>query len=122
MLQSIQPFLMSNEETKAEMHHFEFVFRMPHHIPKAELSNSGYVVDSLVLVLHCFMKYNRYEMNVWYALSFGGDTDTNAALTGALSTLMGGIREIPERWLNNLAKKEELLDLADRWAQSMKKN
>ena len=58
-------------------------------------------------------------MNVWYALSFGGDTDTNAALTGALSALMGGFREIPERWLNNLAKKEDLQDLANRWSHSM---
>jgi ADP-ribosylglycohydrolase len=121
MLQSVRPFLNSKEETKNEMHHFENIFRRPQGIPKEELSNSGYVVDSLILVLHCFMKYNRYEMGVWYAVSFGGDTDTNAALTGALYTLNGGKKEIPERWLAPLAKKEELIDLAKRWSESIDK-
>jgi ADP-ribosylglycohydrolase len=121
MLQSVRPFLNSKEETKNEMHHFENIFTRPQGIPKEELSNSGYVVDSLILVLHCFMKYNRYEMGVWYAVSFGGDTDTNAALTGALYTLNGGKKEIPERWLAPLAKKEELIDLAKRWSESIDK-
>jgi ADP-ribosylglycohydrolase len=121
MLQSVGPFLSSKEETKNEMHHFENIFTRPQGIPKEELSNSGYVVDSLILVLHCFMKYNRYEMGVWYAVSFGGDTDTNAALTGALYTLNGGKKEIPERWLAPLAKKEELIDLAKRWSESIDK-
>jgi ADP-ribosylglycohydrolase len=60
-------------------------------------------------------------MGVWYAVSFGGDTDTNAALTGALYTLNGGKKEIPERWLAPLAKKEELIDLAKRWSESIDK-
>jgi ADP-ribosylglycohydrolase len=59
-------------------------------------------------------------MCVWYAISFGGDTDTNAALTGALSALKGGLHEIPKRWLNQLAKKEELFDLTERWFNSLK--
>ena len=119
MLQSVEPFLNSLEETKNEMHHFENIFRRPQGIPKNELSNSGYVVDSLILSFHCYMKYNRYEMRVWYAISFGGDTDTNAALTGALGALDGGIREIPERWLNKLIKKDELIDLAYRWKEAI---
>jgi ADP-ribosylglycohydrolase len=115
-------FLKNNKVTKEELKHFEKIFSFPHHIPKEDISNSGYVVDSLFLSFHCFMKYNRYEICVCYALSFGGDTDTNAALTGALCTLMGGIQEIPERWLNKLSKKNELIDLSNRWNESMRKN
>jgi ADP-ribosyl-[dinitrogen reductase] hydrolase len=120
MLKTVMPYLTSKKDLENELSHFQAIFDGPTSIPKEEISNSGYVVDSLFLSFHCFMRYNRYEMNVWYAISFGGDTDTNAALTGALSALMGGIREIPERWLNNLAKKEDLQDLANRWSHSIK--
>lgn len=119
MLQAVLPYLESKKELKNEMPHFQAIFDGPKSIPKEEISNSGYVVDSLFLSFHCFMRYNRYEMNAWYAISFGGDTDTNAALTGALSALMGGIREIPEKWLNKLARKEDLMDLAFRWGQTI---
>jgi ADP-ribosyl-[dinitrogen reductase] hydrolase len=121
LLQKVVPFLMAKQELKEEMVHFEKILDGPNSIPVQEFSNSGYVIDSLHLCLHCFMKYNRYEMCVWYAISFGGDTDTNAALTGALCTLMGGKREIPERWLSKLAKKDELFDLAERWAMALTK-
>lgn len=118
----ILPFLENNPETKDEMKNFETLFAtLPTQIPREKLSNSGYVVDSLILAIHCFFRYNRYEMGVWYAISFGGDTDTNAALTGALYTLYGGKKEIPARWLNKLAKKEELENLSERWAASINK-
>jgi hypothetical protein len=38
-----------------------------------------------------------------------------------LSALKGGLREIPEKWLNQLAKKEELFDLTERWFNSLEK-
>jgi ADP-ribosyl-[dinitrogen reductase] hydrolase len=113
--------LQFKKETAEELKHFNQLFnKLPQHLNAHEISNSGYVVDSLILCMHCFMKYNRYEMCVWYAISFGGDTDTNAALTGALRALKGGLHEIPKRWLNQLAKKEELFDLTERWFNSLK--
>jgi ADP-ribosylglycohydrolase len=118
---NVVKYLQFKKETSEELKHFNQLFNMlPQHLNAHEISNSGYVVDSLILCIHCFMKYNRYEMCVWYAISFGGDTDTNAALTGALSALKGGLREIPEKWLNQLAKKEELFDLTERWLNSLK--
>jgi ADP-ribosylglycohydrolase len=119
---TILTFLENNPETKDEVKNFEILFtNLPARIPREQLSNSGYVVDSLILAIHCFFRYNRYEMGVWYAISFGGDTDTNAALTGALYTLYGGKKEIPARWLNKLVKKEELENLSQRWASSLNK-
>jgi ADP-ribosylglycohydrolase len=119
-MSKVEKYLTEKKETKDEMVHFEDIFsNFPHKIPVEKILNSGYVVNSLLLCFHCYMKYNRYEMRVWYAISFGGDSDTNAALTGALSTLQYGAKEIPERWLNALAKKEEFYDLAKRWGASL---
>jgi ADP-ribosylglycohydrolase len=76
--------LQFKKETAEELKHFNQLFnKLPQHLTFHEISNSGYVIDSLILCIHCFMKYNRFEMCVCYAISFGGDTDTNAALTGA---------------------------------------
>jgi ADP-ribosyl-[dinitrogen reductase] hydrolase len=121
-VRNVLKYLQLKKETAEELKHYNQLFnKLTQHINAHEISNSGYVVDSLILSIHCFMKYNRYEMCVWYAISFGGDTDTNAALTGGLSALEGGIKEIPERWLNQLAKKNELFDLAERWNKSFNK-
>ena len=39
------------------------------------------------------------------AVSFGYDTDTNAAITGSIAGAMYGQDQIPERWLNQIKKK-----------------
>ena len=36
------------------------------------------------------------------AVSAGGDTDTNAAMAGALSGALNGVGAIPPRWLEGL--------------------
>jgi len=44
----------------------------------------------------------------------GGDTDTNAALAGAVLGARYGASEIPLRWMRYIPQKERLVDLADR--------
>ena len=44
----------------------------------------------------------------------GGDTDTNAALAGAVLGARYGASEIPLRWMEYIPQKERLVDLADR--------
>lgn len=111
-------YFHSNERFKDEIHHFlPFIEARPGTINA--IKNSGYVVHSLELALYSFLKYNRYEMTIKRAIWFGGDTDTNASIAGGLSALYYGMNNIPERWRNNLLKKDEILDLADRWAESI---
>ena len=111
-------YFHANERFKDEIHHFlPFIEAYPGTIN--EIKNSGYVVHSLELALYSFLIHNRYEMTIKRALWFGGDTDTNASIAGGLSALYYGMNNIPERWRNKLLKKEEILDLADRWAKSI---
>jgi ADP-ribosyl-[dinitrogen reductase] hydrolase len=44
----------------------------------------------------------------------GGDTDTNAAVAGAVLGALHGEGAIPKRWIAGLAKRERLLEIADR--------
>jgi ADP-ribosylglycohydrolase len=64
------------------------------------------------------MRYNRYEMIIIQAIKHGGDTDTNAAIAGGLAGITYGARTIPPNWLNELARIEDNVILADRWAMS----
>ena len=55
-----------------------------------------------------------YKDAVLKAVNLGDDTDTTACVTGAIAGLYYGIDSIPQEWLNKLAKKEMIEDIADR--------
>jgi ADP-ribosyl-[dinitrogen reductase] hydrolase len=51
------------------------------------------------------------------AINLGEDTDTTGAVTGGLAGLHYGIGQMPEKWMNVIAKKEMILGLAARFYQ-----
>jgi ADP-ribosylglycohydrolase len=53
------------------------------------------------------------EAMVW-AVNCGGDTDTNAALVGAMIAGRCGIDAVPQRWQESLSSRDELILTADR--------
>jgi ADP-ribosylglycohydrolase len=114
---AIEKYFQSHDKFKNELVHFERLFtHYPDRLPSIE--NSGYVIHSLEAALHSFMRYNRYEMIIIQAIKHGGDTDTNAAIAGGLAGITYGARTIPPNWLNELARKEDIENLAERWALS----
>ena len=50
------------------------------------------------------------------AVNLGDDTDTTAAVTGGLAGLLYGWNTIPDPWLLQLARREDIEDLAERLA------
>ena len=80
------------------------------------IGESGYVVDTLMAAVKSLLCTSTYEDAIMYAVRLGYDTDTNAAVTGALAGAYYGMESIPERWLSKLRKKDMLLDIAERFA------
>lgn len=72
----------------------------------ANLSGSGYVVDSLHTAVDCFEQEDSYEYVVKKAISYGNDTDTTACIAGGIAGIKFGIDGIPQRWRENLRGKE----------------
>ncbi|MCL6594423.1 MAG: ADP-ribosylglycohydrolase family protein, partial [Alicyclobacillus sp.] len=66
---------------------------------------SGYVVATLHAA-RLALREPSYEMVVKRAISFGVDTDTNAAVAGGLAGIRHGLEGIPRRWLEGLRGKE----------------
>ncbi len=79
-----------------------------------EISSSGYVVDSLEAAIWGLLKTDSYEEAVLKAVNLGRDTDTTAAITGGLAGLLYGLESIPQKWIDQLARKDDILDLCDR--------
>jgi ADP-ribosylglycohydrolase len=62
---------------------------------------------------------DSYPNAVLKAVNLGRDTDTTGAITGGLAGLYYGINNIPEKWLQQLARYEEIDDLAWRVAEKL---
>ena len=55
-----------------------------------------------------------YEDAVLKAVNLGSDTDTTGAVTGGLAGLLYGFDKIPENWLQQLARYNDIENLAER--------
>lgn len=83
------------------------------------IGETGYVVDSLMAAVYSILEGNTFEDTILTAINLGYDTDTNAAITGALAGVFYGMEDIPERWLNALRRRDYLKDVAERFAEVM---
>jgi ADP-ribosyl-[dinitrogen reductase] hydrolase len=83
---------------------------------KAEsaVRGSGYVVDSLEAALWCFVNTDTFDAAVLRAANLGDDADTTAAVCGQLAGAYYGAPGIPGRWLERLALRSEITELADK--------
>ncbi len=80
----------------------------------AGMGTGKFILQSLAAAMFCFLAHPRDpESAIICAVNAGGDTDTIGAMTGALSGAFNGAQGIPVRWLDELEKKELLIDLAN---------
>lgn len=81
---------------------------------EAEIQSSGYVVHTLEASLWCLLNHTSYTETVLAAVNLGEDTDTTGAVAGGLAGIYYGTDQIPEVWLNCLARKHDIIELAHR--------
>jgi ADP-ribosyl-[dinitrogen reductase] hydrolase len=81
---------------------------------KEELNPSGFVVDSFLCALWCFINYSNPEKIISEAVNLYGDPDTIGAIAGGLAGVYFGYDSIPERWRNKILIKDRLVGLAER--------
>lgn len=81
------------------------------------ISSMGFVVDTLEAVIWCFMNNNSYDKCVIEAINLGNDSDTIGALVGGLSGIY--YNDINNKWLNDIKRKNYLLDLCSDFYNSL---
>lgn len=100
-----------------EIAHFDRLLKADiSNLPEDAISSNGYVVYTLEAAVWSLMTTCSYEEAVLRAVNLGGDTDTTAAVVGGLAGLIYGIDNIPVHWLQPLARREDIENLAERLA------
>lgn len=76
---------------------------------------TGYVVDTMQTVFHCFFTTKSFEACLTETINQGGDADTTGAIAGALAGAYYGEAEIPQRWRKKIDRRmvAELSTLAE---------
>ncbi len=92
----------------------EYEIKPVYEYPESEIASSGYVVHSLEAALWCLFKEDTYEGTVLRAVNLGSDTDTTAAIAGGLAGLLYGFEAIPQKWIDQLARKDDIMNLCDK--------
>lgn len=67
--------------------------------PVCDLRNSGWVVLALHVAMFQLLHATDFRSALIDVVSSGGDTDTNAAITGTLLATLYGIESVPSAWL-----------------------
>lgn len=83
-------------------------------LQEEEISSSGYVLHSLEASLWCFLNSESYAGAVLKAVNLGEDTDTTGAITGGIAGIYYGFENIPEEWMNELVRKNDIEALCEK--------
>ncbi|WP_255206196.1 ADP-ribosylglycohydrolase family protein [Janthinobacterium sp. BJB401] len=78
-----------------------------------QIRGTGYCVESLEAALWCFFNTDSLEEAVLRAVNLGEDADTTGAIVGQLAGAYYGAQAIPARWLDVLAMRGDIEELAD---------
>jgi ADP-ribosyl-[dinitrogen reductase] hydrolase len=88
-------------------------------IPEDKVKSTGYVIDTLEAAIWCLMTTNDYPSAVLKAVNLGNDADTTGAVTGGLAGLLYGTEGIRLDWIEKLARRKDIEDLANRLAAAI---
>ena len=85
-----------------------------------ELGNGIEAFNSVPTAIYAFLSQPRsFAKAILYAISLGGDTDTIAAMTGAISGAYLGVESIPSQWKSKLENGLYIEKLAEKLFHSI---
>lgn len=116
MQTKVNDFIAKNDFNKNEIQLFSRILENDvSELEENVIQSSGYVLHTLEASLWSLLTTNSYQEAVLKAVNLGEDTDTTACVTGGLAGLYYGLEAIPEKWINVLARKADIIDLCDRF-------
>lgn len=88
-------------------------------LTEENIFSSGYVLHTLEASIWCLLTTDNYKDAVLKAVNLGEDTDTTGAVTGGLAGLLYGLDNIPTNWIKQIAKHEDIEELAERLGEKI---
>jgi len=89
-------------------------------VQQSSIYSGGYVLNTIEASIWCLLNTDKYADAVLKAVNLGHDTDTTACVTGGLAGLLYGYDEIPLVWVNEITRKDDIEELANRLLKSIK--
>lgn len=119
---TIPDFLRTQSISEKEIKYFERLLLSNINEDEEEIIfSTGYVIHTLTASIWCILTTYSFEEAVLKAVNLGEDTDTTASVVGALAAIIYGQSQIPEKWINTIKRKDDIIDLGNRLFNSIKK-
>lgn len=90
-------------------------------LQEEDISSSGYVLASLEASLWCLLTTDSYSEAVLKAVNLGYDTDTIGAITGGVAGIYYGFNNIPEEWMAELVRRQDIENLCEKLENKLMK-
>lgn len=84
------------------------------HREPPQIQGTGYVVRSLEAALWAFYKSEDFRDGALIAVNLGDDADTTGAIYGQIAGAYYGVNAIPADWLDKIAMRDGIAELADK--------
>ena len=99
----------NNKAFAKYMYHFARLYNDDFaQLPEADIRSGGYVIESIEASIWCLFNTSDLKSLILKAVNLGHDTDTTAAISAGLGTLVYNVEDLPAEWINKLRKKEYL--------------
>ncbi len=119
-ISNAKDYYLSDKSFVSEIKNFEDVFSLDiHNFPREEISGSGYVINCLNAALWCLLNNDNYRETALAAVNLGEDTDTTAAVVGGLAGIYYSFDDIPQGWLNKIAKYDFIDELIAEFSKNL---
>jgi ADP-ribosylglycohydrolase len=117
---TIPDFLRTQSISEKEIKYFERLLVSNINEDDEEIIfSTGYVIHTLTAAIWCILTTNSFEKAVLKAVNLGQDTDTTASVVGALAAIIYGQSQIPEKWIDTIKRKDDIIDLGNRLYNSI---
>lgn len=118
-LSNFRDFYEADPYWAVELDHFQLLAGDLAVLPETEIDSSGYVVHTLTASLWCLVTTTNFADCVLRAVNLGGDTDTTGCVAGGLAGVNYGLNAIPAKWLDALARRDEIEPLFNNLASAI---
>jgi poly(ADP-ribose) glycohydrolase ARH3 len=108
-------------ELRASLEHVSELLTAPRHPAEVQawLGSSSDAAESVPAAIYTALAQPTFEQAVRFAVRVGGDTDTVAAMTGAIAGARHGASAIPARWLEALEDEDRGRSHVERLANDL---
>lgn len=77
-----------------------------------DFKGSGYARDTAITSIWCILTTETFKEATLKAVNYGDDTDTTGCVTGGLAGILYGV---PEDWVDNIARKDDIIELVEKY-------